>query len=142
MSGRLASNALGAVGAVIGGIAGYFAFTWLANHGWYGLMLPGALLGFGCGMLARHRSSLRGLACALGALGLALFAEWKEFPFAKDDSFFFMVSHFHEKSPPKILMLVAGMLLAFWLGKDGGYSGRVGAGKPAPRSGSAETGEP
>jgi len=130
MQRRLVSNLLGVLGGIIGGIIGYFAFVWLVNQGFYGLMLPGALIGFGCGVLARDRSLARGAACAFAALGLELFAEWKEFPFAKDDSFGFMLAHFHEKAPIKIVMLLAGVLLAFWLGKDGGFSGRA---KPEKR---------
>ncbi|MDR3633981.1 MAG: hypothetical protein P4L84_09260 [Isosphaeraceae bacterium] len=137
MQGRLVGALLEIVGAILGGVVGYFAFIWLVQQGFYGLMLPGALVGLGCGLFARRRSVVRGVTCALAGLALELFAEWKTFPFAQDESFGFMLSHFHEKAPIKIIMLLAGALLAFWLGKDAGFSARFDTSKsrgPSNRS--------
>ena len=41
-----------------------------------GLMIPGAFLGLGCSLLARHPSIVRGVFCGIAALGLSLFTEW------------------------------------------------------------------
>ncbi len=116
------------IGAAVGGFLGYIVFLWLVRQGFYGLMIPGGLLGFGCGLVARERSFVRGILCAVAALLLELYAEWKAFPFVADESFTFMVTHFHEKAQIKILMLVGGVILAFWLGKD------AGVGRGGPRS--------
>src|SRR5262245_5469720 len=72
-------------GAVMGGILGYFAFVWVLEQCYYGMILPGGLLGIGaaCG---RTKSICVPVACALAAVALGLFAEWKNLPFIKDDS--------------------------------------------------------
>lgn len=124
MQGRLVSNLLGVVSGVVGGVAGYFVFLWLLRQGFYGLMIPGALVGLGCGLLARHPSVVRGTACALAACALGLFAEWKAFRFVADESFAYMVRHFLEKPGATLIMFAGGVLLAFWLGKDAGFGAR------------------
>ena len=73
---HLISNLLGLVGAVIGGALGFYTFGWLLGQGFYGLMIPGALLGLGCSLLAQHPSTIRGILCGLAALGLGLYTEW------------------------------------------------------------------
>ena len=48
---HLISNLLGLIGAIIGGVLGFYTFQWLEGHGFYGLAIPGAFLGLGCGLL-------------------------------------------------------------------------------------------
>ena len=60
---RLMSTILSVIGGAVGGFVGYKAFSWLYDHGYYGMMIPGGLLGLGCGMLARHPSQVRGSGC-------------------------------------------------------------------------------
>ena len=60
-------------------------FQWIYDHGFYGMMIPGALLGLGCGLLAQHASQIRGVLCALAGLGLGLFTEWRFRPFMADE---------------------------------------------------------
>jgi hypothetical protein len=76
----------GLAGALVGGAAGFFAFGWLAEQGFYAMALPGIALGVGAGVAARHRSRVLATMCGLLALGLSIFAEWKNFPFVKDNS--------------------------------------------------------
>ena len=45
------SNVLGLVGAIVGGVLGFYTFGWLLSYGFYGLMIPGAFLGLGCSLL-------------------------------------------------------------------------------------------
>ena len=96
---RLVSNLLGVVGAVLGGIVGYFAFTWAASHGFYAMIAPGGLLGIGCGLRARHPSRIRGIVCAVAGLGLGLFSEWKVFPFVADDTFLYLAKNIPQAVP-------------------------------------------
>jgi hypothetical protein len=35
----------GLVGAVVGGVTGYYAFGWALSQGYYAMVVPGALLG-------------------------------------------------------------------------------------------------
>lgn len=130
----LISNLLGLIGAAIGGVLGFYTFQWLEDHGFYGLAIPGSFLGLGCGLLAQHRSQLRGVLCGIAALGLSLFVEWKFHYFIEDDSFLFMLTHLKDKSPVTWLMMAIGTIVAYWVGQDAGF-------RLLPWSGSLPTGE-
>jgi hypothetical protein len=119
----LISNFLGLVGAILGGVVGFYTFSWLWNHAFYGLMIPGAFLGLGCSLLARHVSTVRGVFCGLAALGLSLFTEWWFSPFKADPSFPYFLMHVKDLSPVTFLMIGVGSLIAFWVGKDAGFRG-------------------
>ena len=121
VSGRIASNVLGFIGAVTGGVLGYYTFMWIVDQGFYGLMIPGALLGLGCGLLSQHASHIRGVACAAAGCVLGLYSEWKFAPFKADSSFAYLVTHAAELRPLTQIMIVVGAFFAYWLGKDGGY---------------------
>jgi MFS family permease len=121
MARLLISYLLGLVGAIIGGVLGFYTFHWLIGHGFYGLAIPGAFLGLGCGLLSRHNSILRGILCGVAALILSLYTEWTYLRFAADNSFSYMVSHFMQKDTVTLVMVVLGTVIAFWVGKDGGF---------------------
>src|SRR4051812_23994911 len=108
MRNPIVSNLLGLGGATVGGILGFSIFGWIVNQGFYGLMIPGALLGLGCSMLAQHRSLARGVVCGLAALALGLYTEWRFRPFVDDRSFTYLVTHFYLLTPITLLMLVLG----------------------------------
>ena len=117
-SSRIASNLLGLVGATAGAILGYYTFGWIYHHRFYGMMIPGAMLGLGCGLLARHPSTLRGVACAIAALGLGLFIEWRFFPFIDDPGFRYFLSNITELNTITLLMIPGGAFFAYLFGKD------------------------
>jgi hypothetical protein len=117
----LLSNLLGLIGAAVGGVLGFYTFGWLEGHGFYGLAIPGAFVGLGCGVLAQHRSVPRGIACAIAALGLSIFTEWRYHPFLADGSLSYMLRHLHELSPVTLLMTAIGTAIAFWVGQDAGF---------------------
>ena len=135
---RLISTTLGVIGAVVGGYAGYKLFFWIANQGLYALVLPGAAIGMGCGLLARHPSVARGIACAVAALGLGLYTEWKFAPFDADDRFAFLILHFYKLKPITQIMIGLGAALAYYLGKDAGFLAPRKGKLSAPTSGSGE----
>ena len=120
---RLACVLRGVAGGVAGGIVGYFVFLWLWKQGFYGLMIPGALIGLGCSLLAGDRSVARGIMAAVAAGALSLYAEWKVVTFVADGSFSYMVLHFYEKPPVTLLMFAGGIILAYWIGKDSTFGG-------------------
>ena len=70
---------------------------------------------------SRHDSIPRGLLCGAGALALSLFTEWKFHHFLVDNSFSYMLNHISEKGPVTLLMMMLGTVIAFWVGKDGGF---------------------
>jgi hypothetical protein len=117
MSAALMSNLRAVVGAIIGGVLGFYTFSWLVYQGFYGLWLPGAFLGLGCGLLSQHCSISRGIICAVAALGLSFLAEWRFFPFLADSSLLYMVAHLGQLSSVTVVMMGIGSASAFWLGK-------------------------
>ena len=129
---RLVSTILAAIGGAVGGFVGYHAFFWVADQGYYGMMIPGGLLGLGCGLLARHRSQARGAVAGLAGLCLGVFTEWKFAPFNADGGFTYMVTHIHDVIPIHLIMIVLGAVFAYWLGKDGGLGRLVPAKATAP----------
>jgi hypothetical protein len=139
MRNHLVSHVLGLVGAVIGGVLGYYLVFWIRQSGFYGMMIPGAVLGWGSSLLARHRSVARGVVCTVAALGLGLFTEWNLFTkFKADGSFGYLVKHFYELEPVTLFMIAFGAFFAFWLGKDASpLFGRVA--KPSPSTGPTST---
>ena len=76
MSRYLISNLLGLVGAALGGVAGFYVYRWILNQGFIGGMIPGAFLGLGCSLLARHPSLARGVVCGVAGLMLGFFTDW------------------------------------------------------------------
>jgi hypothetical protein len=102
-------------GAVVGAILGYFAFFWIARQGFYALVAPGALLGMGAGLLVKDKSIPRALVCAVAALALDLFVEWRFRPFVTDPSLGYFLAHVHQLQPLTLLMVAAGAALGGWL---------------------------
>ena len=108
---------LGLLGAVGGGAIGYFAFLLLARQGLYAMVLPGALLGLGCGALSGGKSNVLGVVCGLLGLLLGVFTEWRFAPFLADDTLWFFVTHLNDLATIKLVMIGLGGLFAFWFGK-------------------------
>jgi hypothetical protein len=106
----------GLAGAVVGGAIGYFAFAFLLKQGLYSLVLPGFLMGMACGWASGRKSQPLGIACAVTALALSLLAEWQCRPFAADPSLGFFITHLHWLRPVTWLMLVLGVVTAYWFG--------------------------
>ena len=121
---RVLSNILGMIGGAVGGFIGYQGFFWITKQGFYALILPGGLIGIGCGLVARHSSLARGAVCAVAAVLLGLFTEWKFRPFVEpNDGFPYLLTHIHQLQPVTLLMIGLGSLIAYWTGKDDGCRG-------------------
>jgi len=106
---------LGLLGAAVGGALGYFAFFWVARQGFYALVLPPALLGFGASLCAGQRSLPLAAICGIAGLGLGLFTEYRFASFAADPSFFYFVTHVSDLKPITLIMLALGALTSFSL---------------------------
>jgi hypothetical protein len=112
----MSKMARGLIGAAVGGTLGYFAFFWMARHGFYALVLPAALLGLGAGLCARVRSTPLGVVCGVAGLVLGLFTEWRFAPFVADSSLSYFITHIHRLRPITLIMLGVGAGLSYWLG--------------------------
>jgi hypothetical protein len=109
------------LGAAAGGFLGYYTFQWLYNHGFYGMIIPGALLGLGGSLLTQAPSRARGFVCAAAAMGLGVLMEWKFFPFFDNGRFRYFVKHVLEVNRVHLAMIAAGAFFAYWLAKDAGF---------------------
>ncbi len=132
---RIVSNVLGLIGAAAGGVFGYVLFHWIARQGFYALVVPGGMLGLGCGLLARHPSTARGVVCGLAALVLGFYAEWSLFPFVADKHFSYLLAHFAELKPVTLVMVGLGALVAYVLARNGSYGRPVPVSRPGVRTG-------
>lgn len=119
MSGAMTPTALirSLIGAAIGGAIGYFLFGWVLKQGFYAMILPGAALGFGAAKLAPIESATQGTICAVLATALGLLTEWRHFPFVKDDSLPYFLTHIHDLRPMTLIMIVAGTYFGYHFGK-------------------------
>lgn len=107
----------GGAGAIFGAYLGYLAFWWLASQGFYGMMIIGAAAGLLSGLAARGKSTTLGILCVIIALAASIFAEWKVFPFIKDKSLQFFLTHLHQVMPVHLLMIGLGAAAAYWFGQ-------------------------
>ena len=101
------------LGAVAGGLVGYFGFLWIARQGFYALVLPGGLLGVGASLVQTRSTSICVL-CGLLALALGLLAEWQFAPFIRDGSLGYFLAHIHQLKPITLVMIAAGACIGFW----------------------------
>lgn len=127
-----AGSILGVAGALVGGAVGHLLFLAMARRGFYAMVLPGALVGLGCGLLSGRRSVPLGIACGVLGLVAGVLTEWRYAPFTRDTSLSFFLAHLHKLSGVSLILILAGAGLAFWfgLGRTGGvwFRRRKGAG--------------
>lgn len=113
------------LGALAGGFLGYYTFRWLYNHGFYGMMIPGAFIGLGASLPTQASSRRRGLVCAAAAMGQGVLMEWRFFPFLANSGFRYFVRHFLEINSVHLAMIATGAFFAYWLAKDSGFGVRL-----------------
>ena len=136
MARLLISNLLGLVGAIIGGVLGFYTFAWLRTKGSMGWRSPGPSWDWAAGCSRVTTRPFAGCSAGVAALGLSLFTEWKFHPFLADRQFLLPgQSPVGIERPVTLLMIVLGTVIAFWVGKDGGFgslAGRARREPPAP----------
>lgn len=114
---RISNWLRGILGAIVGAAIGYAVFFFMAKQGLYAMVIPGALLGLGCGYLSGMPSIGLGTLCGLSAILLGLCIEWQFAPFIKDDSFSYFMTHLHDLRPMTLIMIALGGIFGFWFGK-------------------------
>ena len=134
----LISNLLGLVGAAIGGVLGFYTFGWFWSQGFYGLMIPGAFLGLGCSLLARHPSIVRGIVVRrCRARAVALHRVEVRARSSPTPACSISYSHVKDLSPVTLLMIGVATFIAFWVGGDAGFRGISLSGRPARPAGAS-----
>ncbi len=114
---KKANWVLGLVGAVGGGILGYFIFFLLAQQGFYAMVLPAVAPGLGGGVLLRGKSNAFGIVCGFLGVMLGLFTEWRFAPFIADPSFVYFITHLNNLSTITLIMIGIGGLCGYWFGQ-------------------------
>jgi hypothetical protein len=107
-------NLLALAGEAAGGAFGYFGFFWIAEQGFYALVLPGGLLGLGAGVF-KNRSVGVAVVCGLAAIALGLFTEYRFAPCEDDDSLVYFLAHIPDLEPITLIMIAVGGLIGFWV---------------------------
>jgi hypothetical protein len=108
---------LGLGGAACGVAVGYFGFFLLTRQGFYGLVLPGALLGLGCGALSGGKSNGLGVVCGLLGVIAGIFTEWRFAPFIKDPSLGYFITHLASLESITLIEIAGGGIFGFWFGR-------------------------
>lgn len=117
-SGRDDVNYLKATAGTVGGAAaGAMLFGFLLRYGIYAMVMPGVLVGLGCGSLAGGRATGLGVSAAVIAFAVSLGLEWHFFPFSKDDSLPYFVRHLSDLTARTWITVTIGTLAAFWFGR-------------------------
>lgn len=113
---------LGILGGIAGGAVGYFVFFYAIRQNLYPMVLPGALVGLGCGAMLGTKSNAMGVVCGLSALVLGLFIEWQFAPFERDRSLGFFLTHINQLRSMTLILIGLGAMLgfAFGRGREGG----------------------
>ena len=140
---RLTGILLGVVGAVVGGVVGYYVCDWMLNYAFYGLILPGTLVGVGFGLVSRQKCFVCGIACGVAGVAMGIFTEWRLFPFIQDDSLAFFVTHLHQLRPVTLLLIGLGGLFSFWfgIGRDAAQRQQARPATPAQQHSDTAAGE-
>ena len=116
---------LGIFGALLGAVVSFFLFQFLTRRGLYFIVLPGALVGLGCGFAARSRLLVLGIIAVAVAIPTAIFCEWKSDAYLCDDGKTLMgigeyISRMIELRGWKLPVFIGlNGLIAFWLGRRG-----------------------
>jgi len=111
---NMGSNLMTIARGAVGGAVGYFLFIWLKNHGFYALILPGALLGIGAGYAARVRSLPLAVICGIAGFALSVFTDWKFEPFTDDNSLQYFVMHLYKLDTVTQIMMAIGTFCSFY----------------------------
>ena len=106
----------GVVGGAAGGALGWIICLTLIRWAVLSTMLPGLLMGIGCGWLSGTRSHVLGALSGVGSLAVSIVVTWQIAPFVADDSLLFFVTHLHKVQPMMLLMIVLSGACGYWFG--------------------------
>ncbi len=105
----------GLIGMAVGGVLGVVGFNWIVRQGFYAIILPGMLAGAGCRVLAPRRLLILSIVCAVFSVILGLYAEWQAFPFTRDNSLMYFITHIHQLKPITLILIGLGGFFGFWI---------------------------
>ncbi|MDX1944440.1 MAG: hypothetical protein SFU86_03465 [Pirellulaceae bacterium] len=106
----------GVGGAVLGAVLGYFVFRWLRSQGMLGDMLPGFAIGMLGGYLARGKSQILAVFCAILAVVATLFTEW-HVQYSEKHTFVDFLTKLPSMNSVRLLLMGFGVVCAYWFGR-------------------------
>ena len=105
---------LGAVGAVVGALVGFWGVGVLAQQGFHAIVLPAGLPGILGGAIARKRSLVWAIGCGVFGLVAGIATEWKYRPFIADRSLSYFVTHIFDVTPMVLGVIAVGSIIGGW----------------------------
>ncbi len=105
------------LGMLAGVILGSVGFWLLWKIGFYGMVLPGAMVGLGCGAQSRAKSIPLGIASAVVAFVLCVVLEWYYRPFVADESLLYFVKNLSDLQNRTKFTMACGIFAGFWFGR-------------------------
>lgn len=108
------NDALIVLCACVGAYVGYLGFTYLAERGFYALVLPGGLAGLAAG-IPRSRSVAVAVICGLIATIAGLLTEHQFAPFLADPSLSFYLTHLTYLQPITLILIALGGAIGFYV---------------------------
>ena len=105
------------MGLIAGGALGCIGFYLLMQLGLYAMIVPGAMIGLGCGAQAGGRSIALGVVAAVVSLALGIVIEWYFFPFIADKSLSYFLQNLSGLTLRAKIMIAAGAFAGFWFGR-------------------------
>ena len=100
-------------GVALGAVVGYFVYEWILRQGFYALVIPGAMIGWGAGFFLRTRRPEIGVLAAVVAFVVSILSEWATQPFIDDESLGYFLTHLHQLQPITWIMIALGTYIAF-----------------------------
>ena len=105
------------MGLIGGGALGCIGFYLMRHLGLYAMIVPGAMIGLGCGAQAGGRSIALGVVAAVVSLALGIVIEWYFFPFIADKSLSYFLQNLSGLTLRAKIMIAAGAFAGFWFGR-------------------------
>jgi hypothetical protein len=106
----------GIVGGTVGGVLGYFVFDWALTQGYYALVLPGSLVGIGCGLASGRKLLALGILSAIGALLVGALADWNSLANPSPTIWEHAATLLQANRRMTAILILVSVVLAFYFG--------------------------
>jgi predicted transporter len=106
----------GIAGGAVGGVLGYFVFDWALTQGYYALVLPGSLVGIGCGLASRRKLLAMGVLSAIGAFAVGALADWNSLANPSPTVLEHLGTLLQPNRRMPAILIFAGVAISFYFG--------------------------
>jgi hypothetical protein len=106
----------GIAGGASGGALGYFVFDWALTQGYYALVLPGSLVGLGCGLASGRKVLALGILSAVGAFAVGVLADWNSLANPSPTILGHLATLLQSNRQMAALLILVSVALSFYFG--------------------------